>query len=267
MIVIDMVTSKRTRVLILHFLAGCIFGILLLHPITKAVYWFEFRDTFPDKTTFWKFATDRLQSDFLFEMAPMTLVFGIIGGLIGCGFGVYHLKLVGQQRVVQHLEAELARDLPSLISKGEDEYTEFKSSVRWDIKQQKVNRSLELVIAKTIVGFMNHKGGNILVGVDDDGNILGLANDYATLKHKNRDGLEQCIMGIINTQIGGDRCSLVHCVFYKIEDSDICRIIVEQPSEPVYCNDGNIAKYYLRAGNGTRELDAQETVSHVTSRK
>lgn len=102
-----------------------------------------------------------------------------------------------------------------------------------------------------------------LVCIDDDGLVLGLGMDYQTLKHKNRDGFERCIMYIIKKSLGGEVCSLVHCVFYEIKGKDICRIFVEQSKTPIYCKTDNKARYYLRTGNGTRELDARESFAHI----
>ena len=249
-----------------HIVTGCLLGILLLHPITKAVYWFEFHHEFAIEKSLWQFLVHRLQTALLVEMIPMNLVFGAIGGIIGTIFGIYHLKYVRQQQVMQQLELELGRDLPAVISEGEGERTEFKSSVRWDIKQDKVSKGLEMVIAKTIVGFMNHQGGSLLVGIKDNGEVLGLEKDYGTLKHKNRDGFEQCIMDIVKSRIGGDQCPLVHSVFYELGGKDVCRVVVEPSKSPVYCSEGNVYKYYLRTGNSTRELDAREVVAHVAKR-
>jgi len=208
----------------------------------------------------------RLETSFSIEMIPMSIIFGLIGGGIGSWFGLYHLAIVRQHRTVRSLEKELAVDLPFLIKSGESEHLEFKSSVRWDHQQDKPNRALESVIAKTIAGFMNHKGGSLLVGVNDDGDIVGLANDYQTLKHKGRDGFERCITDIVKTRLGGDLCALVHCMFYGIDEKDVCRIVVEHSSEPVYCVDGKVPRYFLRTGNGTRELDVREALAHVSRR-
>lgn len=45
----------------------------------------------------------------------------------------------------------------------EDEYTELKIELTKDIK-------------KEIIAFANTKGGKIYIGIDDDGNIIGLKN-------------------------------------------------------------------------------------------
>ncbi len=250
-----------------HVLLGGVIGVIVLHPLTKAVYWFEFKDTMAaDVNSLWAFLALRLETSFSIEMIPMSVIFALIGGGIGFWFALYHLAIVKQHRTVRYLEKELAEDLPLLINGGENEHLEFKSSVRWDHQQGKLNRALEGVIAKTITGFMNHKGGSLLVGVTDDGDIIGLTHDYQTLKHKDRDGFERCITDIVKIRLGGDLCALVHCVFYQIDEKDVCRIVVEPSSVPVYCVDGKLPRYFLRTGNGTRELDVREALAHVTRR-
>ena len=231
------------RSLYLHIVGGFLLGVLLLHPLTKTVYWFEFHREFQADVPLWNFLADRLQSHLFVEMLPMSLVFGFIGAVIGAGFGIYHLRLSAQHLAVRRLVTELGRDILSLIAAGENEQTEFKSSVRWDVKRARVNKALEMVIAKTIAGFMNHIGGSLLVGVDDDGQILGLENDYKSLKHKNRDGFEQCLIDIVKARLGGDKCRFLHVAFSSVEEKDVCRIVVEPAGEPVYCNDGGVAKY------------------------
>jgi len=261
------VTPAHMWSMMRHFLLGAVIGILVLHPLTKAVYWFEFKDTIaPNVSGLWEFMLLRMETSFSLEMIPMSIIFGLIGGGIGSWFGLYHLVIIKQHRTVRYLERELAEDLPLLIRSGENEHLEFKSSVRWDHRQAKANRSLEGVIAKTIAGFMNHKGGSLLVGVSDDGEILGLAYDYQTLNNKDRDGLERCIIDIVKTRLGGDLCALIHCIFYEIGGKDVCRVVVEPSPVPVYCMDGKVPRYFLRTGNGTRELDVREALAHVSRR-
>lgn len=257
--------SKKLRVIALHTLIGALIGVLVLHPVTKIVYWFEFGDEIGiNNDGLWNFLLSRFESVFVLEMIPMSLIFAFIGGSIGFAFSLYHLALVRQQRAVYYLERELSENLPALINGGEGEYLEFKSSVRWDYHQGKINKALEIVIAKTLVGFMNHRGGSLLIGVADDGGIVGLESDYKTLKSKDRDGFELCITDLVTNRIGASLCVFIHCVFDQVEGKDICRVIVEPAVEPVYLKDGGTSKYFLRTGNGTRELDAREAMAHVT---
>ena len=56
-------------------------------------------------------------------------------------------------------------ELYDLIAGGEDSYTEFKA----DISQRSD-------FAGEMIAFANVEGGQILVGVDDTGNILGVSD-------------------------------------------------------------------------------------------
>ena len=254
----------KYRTVSLHVLIGAVMGIVFLHPLTKAVYWFEFRDSMvTDGDSLWLFLWHRYETAFSFEMWPMSLAFALIGGGIGLAFAYYHLRLLRQHQTILSLEHELSEDLPSLIRSGESERLEFKSSVRWDFHQERINKALVSVIAKSIAGFMNHQGGSLLVGVNDAGNIVGLLDDYKTFKHKNRDGFELFINDLVETRLGVAMCTLVHCSFHEVNGKDVCRVFVEPSSVPVYVQDGKVARYYLRTGNGTRELDAREAHAHI----
>ncbi len=76
------------------------------------------------------------------------------------------------------------------ITAGESAGLEFKSSARWDFKENRINKALEQVILKTCAAFLNTDGGALLIGVDDDGKVVGLERDYKTLgKKRNRDAM------------------------------------------------------------------------------
>ena len=129
------------RSLLLHVLIGAILGVIVLHPLTTLVFWFEFSEplNLPGSGA-WNFLIDRLITSYKVELMPMSLVFAVIGGALGLAFGLYHIKLLGQQRLVHSLDHELAEELPLLIARGEGENMEFKTSLRWDVRQQRADR-------------------------------------------------------------------------------------------------------------------------------
>jgi predicted HTH transcriptional regulator len=168
---------------------------------------------------------------------------------------------------IDHLKNELNKDLPSIIQQGEGSHLEFKSSLRWDMVETRVNRSLEGVVLKTLAGFLNsHIGGTLLIGVADDGEIIGLEKDYQTLKKPNQDGFEQTLMTAIATNLGTDLCQFVHVLFHVIDDKEVCRLIVSPAPRPVFIDQGNVPKFFVRTGGGTRDLNIQEALDYVHSR-
>jgi len=68
-------------------------------------------------------------------------------------------------------------------------YLEYKSTLRWDIKQQQKSKLIETAAIKTIAGFANSpNGGTLLIGVADDGSVHGLEDDYNTFSKRGQFG-------------------------------------------------------------------------------
>jgi predicted HTH transcriptional regulator len=157
--------------------------------------------------------------------------------------------------------------MPAIIKQGEGPFLEFKSTFRWDIEQSRTNRQLEDVVLKSLAGFLNsHHGGTLLIRVADDGHIIGLENDFQTLKKQNQNGFEQAIMTAIATNLGVDLCSHVSILFHIIDTNAICRLIVSPSARPVFLNQGNNPKLYVRTGGATRDLNIQEALEFAPIR-
>lgn len=189
---------------------------------------------------------------------------GAMLGLLSLGFyQMLHRRLLD----LDALSAELEKDLPSIIRQGEGPLLEFKSSLRWDFQTTCTNRTLETMVMKTLAGFLNsHIGGTLLIGVADNGEILGLEHDYQTLKKPDRDGFEQTLMTAISSHLGADLCPLVHVLFHVIDDKDVCRVIVSPALRPVYLDQGHSPKFFVRTGGGTRDLNVKEAIEYFSGR-
>lgn len=259
--------GNRVGTLAAYVVAGVLAGVLFLHPVTMAVYWFEFHPDQRQLGSAIRFVMDRARRGFTPSMLAMSGVFIASGGALGAAFGILSRGLARRQQVVDQLERELQRDLVSLIGHGESETVEFKRSVRWDARESRVNRALDDAVTRTIAAFMNHRGGSLLIGVADDGTVVGLEADYATLRRHDRDGLHQYLIGLVERRLGGDLCSLVHIVFHDIAGKDVCRMVIEPARRPVYVVEQGVPRYVLRAGNASRELDIRDALAHIESRR
>ena len=119
-------------------------------------------------------------------------------------------------------------EVQELILAGESDTAELKSTLRYDLRSKEVNKKLEYVIAKTIAAFMNSEGGNLFIGVDDNQNMLGLADDMSTLSKPNIDGFELHLVEIVKKHIGAGLISHIRISFPKVEDTQICHIKVSK---------------------------------------
>ncbi len=196
----------------------------------------------------------------------MTGLFAAIGAGIGLAFGLSYRGKAAARAWAVFVERELSRPLESLLQAGESEDLEFKASARWDSKQGRMNAELGNAVARGIAGFLNHRGGTLVVGVDDSSEVIGLERDYGTLKRQDRDGFEQFVMSLVTSKLGGDICSLIHVAFEQADGRDVCRIIAEPAPRPVYYEEAGGACFYVRAGNTTRALDVREAIGHIADR-
>jgi len=92
-----------------------------------------------------------------------------------------------------------AAAIKDLIAKGESATLEFKSTARWNVKIAQPDTKMERVIVKTIAAFLNAKGGTLIIGVEDDGKVYGLHEDYKLCGNRGgqnggRDGFENWLM-------------------------------------------------------------------------
>ena len=154
-----------------------------------------------------------------------------------------------------------------LMANGEGENVEFKSSLRWDRREEQVNKNLEHVVNKTLAGFLNGRGGTLLIGVDDGGTAVGLGADYGTLKKRDRDGFELHLQQLVVRDLGEAASSSFLTVnFHEIDGEDICQVTVEPSDHAIYVDQQKEALLYLRTGNGTRPLPVDEAVRYVQTR-
>jgi hypothetical protein len=73
-------------------------------------------------------------------------------------------------------------------------------------------------------------------------------------------------MSAIAANLGADLCSHVSILFHVIDNMDICRLIVSPSARPVFLNQGNNPKLYIRTGGATRDLNIQEALEFAPMR-
>jgi hypothetical protein len=258
---------KANKVVMLHTLVGMFFFYLLIHPLTMVMYWFEFNEGNTSNLDLTDIITQRLKHAFSFHMTGMSLIFLFIGIVVGLGSGFYYKSIQKKNKLILKQGQFIDIDIEQIIQLGENEYTEFKSSLRYDYFKKNTNKELEIVIAKSISGFMNANGGKLIVGIADNGEVLGLENDYVSLRHKNRDGFERRIYEIISSFIGAEFCSLAHTYFHVKQEKDFCVITIAKSASPAYLNLEQNTMFYLRTGNATIPLSVKETVHYIQLHK
>lgn len=153
-----------------------------------------------------------------------------------------------------------------LVNLGENDHLEFKSSFRYDYQLNVVNKELEGVIAKSIAAFSNASGGTLLIGVDDDGNVLGLEKDINTLKRKDLDFFENTLRTFLNKTFSVSFVTQnLEIKFPVIAQKAICRINIIRSNEPVFIEiakkNTKSERFYLRSGNTSQEITSLREIN------
>ncbi len=166
-------------------------------------------------------------------------------------------------RAIAHTANNGNLSIKDIISQGESERVEFKSSIRFDYTGSE-DKSIKEVIARTIVGFLNSKGGMLLIGVTDKGSITGIERDIQTFAKKSRDSFQLELTNIVNIYIGAEYLSQIRIRLESIAGKLICAISIEKSPHPVFLkNDDN--KLWVRASNSTRYLGVKAAMNYIAT--
>lgn len=263
--------QQRFKLYFFAALIGALTGILIFYPIYDFIFFYESEAASEDMqvqiNTALTYVYNQLKTSLMGGTPGKTLFLGQLGAVFGLVIAFIYELLHWRLQRIGRLSRELSVDLQALILQGEGPLLEFKSSFRWDLEQDRVNRALETVVLKTLAGYLNNSlGGTLLIGVSDNGKILGLDKDYQSLKRQDQDGYEQALMTAIATQLGADLCQFVKVLFHVVNGKHVCRLIILASPHPVFLNQGNTPKFYLRTGGGTRDLNIQEAVEFIARR-
>ncbi len=158
------------------------------------------------------------------------------------------------------------RPIAELIKAGESDSVEFKSTFQWDVYQNKKNKNLQHAVLKTVAAFLNSEGGTLLIGVQDDGSIFGLARDLSLLSKKSLDQFEQTLMNLISDRIGASFVQFVKVRFKTIDDQYVGVLLVSKAPKPAFLKSNKVKEFYIRTGGGSRQLDVEEAINYAQMR-
>lgn len=160
-------------------------------------------------------------------------------------------------------EGEDPREESSLGS--ENDLREFKSTIVYPAGNiiPDIDGQLK-IICKTIAGFMNQRGGELYIGVNDSGEVVGIAYDYPYLNssptdgytyQSNPDGYENKIRTSVRKILGTTANSNLRFEFPQLDGKTYCKITVNEVLKPIFYRETTL---FQRAGNMTQLLKGDE---------
>ncbi len=127
---------------------------------------------------------------------------------------------------------------------------------------------------KTLVAFANSAGGTLLIGVDNNKNILGLEKEYLSsnpkLQYPNRDGFGLYFDDMVRNYIGDSFSSLMNRKFLKFPNGDVLIVKVEPSNNEVFLLKNDEGKdceqLYIRNLSSSKELTGSELAKFIKNR-
>ena len=211
----------------------------------------------------------------LYVYSMQTMSFVIIGALISSFLGYLYMK--NYSKILRNFVKKIMEKNPSifqkselleeeildLIKKGEDEKTEFKSTLRMNLHTNEIDKKMEFSSLKTIVAFLNSNGGNLLIGIENSGEIFGIEKD----KFENTDRYLLYLTNIIKNRIGKQFLPLIDFKFLNIKEKKILKIDCKKSNTPIFIrNQNNDEEFYIRTGPSSIQMKGSELIDYIGKR-
>lgn len=166
-------------------------------------------------------------------------------------------------------KTEATAPIAEMLANGESAIVEFKSTARTNLHTGARDDAIELVIAKTVAGFLNADGGTLIIGVDDSGEPIGLDLDLKLMKQRDHDRYQLWLNDYLEATLGKPALTFIGTRFEPVNDVDVVVVTVDRADTPVFVNEPGskrTADFYVRMGNSTRKLLTDEFATYRQSR-
>ncbi|MXW15764.1 MAG: DUF262 domain-containing protein [Gammaproteobacteria bacterium] len=166
--------------------------------------------------------------------------------------------------------------LGSLIAAGERDTLEFKSTGRKNLYTGNRDPAIEWSVVKAIAAFRNTDGGELVIGIDDMGQPVGIEEDYPFVKSHNRDGWELWLNNLISMTLGKIEATAITPRYCEVDGTTVAYIKFSPGSAPVFATPTKSATpakgsrsagedkfFYVRTGNATQQLVGSDLLDYT----
>jgi hypothetical protein len=108
--------------------------------------------------------------------------------------------------------------------------------------------------------------GTLLIGVADDGTIVGIEQDYATFesRQRTRDQWQQRLRQAVYDSMGPDVWATLNLSFEQTEAGTVARIECPKRDQPTYLMWERNEEFYCRAASSSEPLTLSKVVAYVS---
>ncbi len=155
-----------------------------------------------------------------------------------------------------------AINVSDLIASGETGAIEYKSTLRTNLHTGEKDPRMELAVLKSVAGFLNAKGGTLIIGVADDGAPVGLEKDG----FPDEDKMALHLINLLKDRIGVQHSISIEPHFADYNGVRVLVVECSPSSIAVYVKDGSAEKFFVRYGPSTLELTGSSAQEYIKQR-
>jgi serine/threonine protein kinase len=176
-------------------------------------------------------------------------------------------------------EIRYTSNIDALISSGEGEKIEFKSSLHHpygpltpDLEKmppaqarKEIQKLLRKSVTKTIAAFLNSDGGTLLIGVADSGTVLGIEPDfeYFSQGKQTADGWLLSLQEVIINALGAEVWNAVRVSLVPHGSQTVAVVSCPPRTTETWDSGDGGERFFIRAANGTRELSGSSLLKYI----
>jgi Flp pilus assembly protein TadD len=177
-----------------------------------------------------------------------------------------------------------------LIRGGENEFVEFKSNALWSktLSREEIASSdskdvhkfgkdtSKVMIAKTVAGFLNTEGGNLVIGIrenkgDAPNEIIGIESEYPKLRDPCADGyrrmlIDEIIRKFLPSEIFHHLSTYIRIHFMKMGDHTLCWLEIRKADDGVFLKIQDDEYFFIRIDAETRQIADKALVNYCRKR-
>lgn len=170
-------------------------------------------------------------------------------------------KVEAMMDIVSELsDADMVR---KIIRRGEDICTEFKQTFSLDIATQTKEKRITDSALKTIAAFFNTKGGDLLIGVDDDKNVTGIDYELDKFHKGKKDKFLNNFKDLFKQNIGPEFYPFLEQRIIDINDKKVLLVSCKPSDKEVFMNG---IDFFVRTTPATDKLEGQSQVDYIRTR-
>lgn len=164
--------------------------------------------------------------------------------------------------VKKNIDKNENQKILKLIKKGENEKMEFKETLRLNIHTNSYDKQMGHSVLKSITAFLNTKGGILLVGVSDDGEIKGIERE----DFKNNDRFLLYFNNLFKKHIGNEFIPFISYDIIKISNKSVFKVECNKSNKEVFLKDGNLEEFFIRTGPASVLVEGSKLVEYIQRR-